>query len=118
MINTTEIKRRYAKGQHHKANYLANTARKIAKEYGIPHGTMHDCLYKGRKCRAITQEQFEDAQRRVKYSYEQKALYEQHSPRVIRDRYRIGEHTLREMVRDSMLPEDPIRKFLTMRLVA
>lgn len=116
--NTTEIKRRYTKGQHHKAEWINNSARAIADEYGIPPVTLQEALSKGRRCRAITQAQFEDAKRRVYYGRKQQHLYTKHSAKAICREYRIGERTLRSIVEDSISPEDPVRKFLTMRLVA
>lgn len=118
MTSTTEIKRRYAKGQHHKAEWINNSARAIADEYGIKAGTLQEALSKGRKCRDITQEQFEDAQRRVEYGRKHQHLYYKHSSRTICKEFRIGDRTLHEIVEDSMAADDPVRRFLTMRLVA
>lgn len=116
--NTAEIKRRYAKGQHHMLEWMANTGHAIAREHGMPKATMLEALASGKKPGALTQAQFEDAQRRVAYGRKQHHLYMKHSQKAICRDYRIGDRTLKSIVEDSMSPEDPIRKFLTMRLVA
>lgn len=118
MNRITEIKRRYAKGEHHKAQWMANTVAQLARELGVHRATMIEALASGKPPRALTQAQFDEAVERVEYGKRQQYIYRKNSPLAICKEYRIGDRTLRSIVEDSISPEDPVRKFLTMRLVA
>lgn len=118
MNKTTEIKRRYARGQHHKANWMANTGYGIAREHGIPKATMLEALASGKPPRALTQAQLDDALRRVAYGKKEYELYQKDSAAAICRDFKIGDRTLRNIVEESMSDDDPVRRFLTMRLVA
>lgn len=118
MNRINEIKRRYARGLHHKVNWMANTGYGISREYGIPKATMLEALASGRPPRSITQAQLDEAIKRVAYGRKEHDLYLKDSSVAICRDFKIGDRTLRTIVEDSISEDDPVRRFLTMRLVA
>lgn len=118
MNRETEIKRRYARGLHHKVNWMANTGHAVAREHGIPKATMLEALASGKPPKSLTQAQLDEAIKRVAYGRKEHKLYLKDSSVAICRDFKIGDRTLRTIVEESISPEDPVRRFLTMRLVA
>lgn len=112
------IRERHARGQKYRALWRQNTAKLVAQELGVNCDQLRNSVHAGHPVGRITQEQLEEAAPRIKAGQRYHDLYMKDSMQQICADWGMGNTTYERVVAEAGVePDDPVHKFLTMRLV-